>query len=146
MGSHRHWWSNSKLIPLRIASPFSIFRFSPLRLFLVSKSEEMVRRKEIHHQRRTHPKQRFILKGWINHIIRTAWKNWRIVGSSVSNWKETMLRSKNESIKKNVFYYVFLKTYCSHKERVIFLRVLRSVQHEHFMLSLSLVVVACVIW
>jgi len=44
-------------------------------------------------------------------IIRTVWKSWRIVGSSVSSWKETMLKNKNESIKKNVFYYVFLKTY-----------------------------------
>ena len=26
-------------------------------------------------------KQRFILKDWTNHIIRTAWKSWRIVGS-----------------------------------------------------------------
>jgi len=46
-----------------------------------------------------------------NHIILTAWKSWRIVGSNVLSWKETMLRNKNESIKKNVFYYVFLKTY-----------------------------------
>ena len=39
-------------IPLRIASPSNIFtRFSPLRLFPVSKSEEMIRRKEIYHQR-----------------------------------------------------------------------------------------------
>ena len=38
-------------IPLRIASPFSIFaRFRPLRLFPVSKPTEMFWRKEIHHQ------------------------------------------------------------------------------------------------
>ena len=86
-------------IPLRIASPSSIFaRFNPLRLFPVSKSEEMIRRKESS----SSPKQRLILKDWTNHIIRTAWKSWRIVGSSVSSWKETMLRNKNESIKKNV--------------------------------------------
>jgi len=37
-------------IPLRSASSFSIFvRFSPLRLFPISKPEEMIRRKEIHH-------------------------------------------------------------------------------------------------
>ena len=36
-------------------SPSNIFvRFSPLQLFPVSKSEEMVRRKEIHHQRAAH--------------------------------------------------------------------------------------------
>jgi len=57
------------------------------------------------------PKQTLILKSWTNRIIRT-WKSSRIIGSSVSSWKETMLRNKNESIKKkNVFYHVFLKTY-----------------------------------
>ena len=47
-------------------------------------------------------------------------KRWRIVGSSVSSWKETILRNKNKSIKKNVFYCIF-KNYifknlltCSH--------------------------------
>jgi len=48
-------------IPLRsarIASSSSIFaRFSPL-LFPVFKPEEMVRRKEIHHQRATHRRNR----------------------------------------------------------------------------------------
>jgi len=85
-------------IPLRIASLFSIFaRFSALQLFPVSKPEEMIWRKE-----------RLILKDWTNHIIRMAtWKSWRIAGSSVSNWKETMLRNKNESIKKNVFFMFF---------------------------------------
>jgi len=56
-------------------------------------------------------KRRLILKRWTNHIIRMTWKSWRIVGSSVSSWKETILRNKNESIKKNMFYYIFLKTY-----------------------------------
>ena len=101
-------------IPLRIASPSSIFaRFSPLRLFPVSKLEEMIQRKEIHHQRAAHRRNKglFWRVGQIILLYRTAWKNWRIVGSSVSSWKETMLRNKNESIKKNVFYYVFLKTY-----------------------------------
>ena len=99
-------------IPLRIASPSSIFaRFSPVRLFPVSKPEEMVRRKEIHHQRAAHRRNRGLF--WrTNHIIRTAWKSWRIVGSNISSWKETILRNKNESFKKNVFYYnIFLKTY-----------------------------------
>jgi len=42
-------------ISLRIVFPFIIFaRFSPLRLFSVSKSEEMIQRKEIHHQRAAH--------------------------------------------------------------------------------------------
>jgi len=42
-------------IPLRIASPSIIFaRFNPLRLFPVSKPEEMVQRKEIHYQRAHH--------------------------------------------------------------------------------------------
>ena len=46
-------------IPLRIASPSSIFvRFSLLRLFPVFKPEEMVRRKEIHHQRAAHRRNR----------------------------------------------------------------------------------------
>jgi len=46
-------------IPLRIASSSSIFaRFSFLRLFPVSKSKEMVRKKEIHHQRAAHRRNR----------------------------------------------------------------------------------------
>ena len=46
-------------IPLRIASSSSIFaRFSSLRLFPASKPEEMIRRKEIHHQRATHRRNR----------------------------------------------------------------------------------------
>ena len=45
-------------IPLRIAFPLSIFARFPLRLFLVSKPEEMVRRKEIHHQRAAHRRNR----------------------------------------------------------------------------------------
>jgi len=46
-------------IPLRIASPFSTFaRFSPLRLFPVSKPEEMVRKKKIHNQRVAHRQNR----------------------------------------------------------------------------------------
>ena len=46
-------------IPLRIASPSSIFaRFSPLRLFAVSKPEEMIRRKEIYYQRAAHCRNR----------------------------------------------------------------------------------------
>jgi len=54
-------------IPLRNASPSSIFaRFNPLRLFLVSKSEEMVR-KEIHHQRAAHRRNRSLF--WIGQII-----------------------------------------------------------------------------
>ena len=36
------------------------------------------------------PKQTLILKSWTNRIIRT-WKSSRIIGSSVSSWKETML-------------------------------------------------------
>ena len=76
-------------IPLRIASPSSIFaRFSPLRLFPVSKPEEMIRRKKIHYQSSSSLKQRLILKGWTNHIIRIAWKSWRIiVGSSAVELK-----------------------------------------------------------
>ncbi|KAG5325865.1 MRP4 protein, partial [Acromyrmex heyeri] len=59
----KQWTSPSEpsiqRIPLRIASPTSIFaRFSPLRLFPGSKSEEMVRRKEIHHQRAAHRRNR----------------------------------------------------------------------------------------
>ena len=95
-------------IPLRIVSPSNIFtRFNLLRLFPVSKYEEMIWKKEIYYQRAAHRWNRLILKGWTNHIIRTAWKSWRLVGSSVSNWKETMLRNKsiNESIKKNVLLY-----------------------------------------
>jgi len=38
--------------------PAYSFRFSPLRLFPVSKSEEMVRRKKIHHQRAAHRRNR----------------------------------------------------------------------------------------
>ena len=46
-------------IPLRIAFPSSIFtRFSSLRLFPVSKPEEMIQRKEIHHQRAAHRRNR----------------------------------------------------------------------------------------
>ena len=40
--------------------------------FPVSKPEEMVRKKEIHHQRVAHRRNKFILKGWTNHIIRTT--------------------------------------------------------------------------
>jgi len=99
-------------IPLRTASPSSIFaRFSLLRISCYqiwrNSSEE---RDSPPESRSSSPKQRLILKGWANHIIRTAWKSWRIVRSSVSSWKDTMMRNKNESIKKNVFYYVFLKT------------------------------------
>ena len=43
------------------------------------------------------PTQRLILKDWTNYS--DGWKNWRIVESNVSSWKETMLRNKNESIK-----------------------------------------------
>ena len=46
------------------ASPSSIFaRFCPLRLFPVFKSEEMVRRIEIHHQRATHRKTEAYFEG-----------------------------------------------------------------------------------
>ena len=46
-------------IPLQIASPSSIFvRFRSLRLFPVSKPEEMVWRKEIYHQRAIHRRNR----------------------------------------------------------------------------------------
>jgi len=45
-------------IPLRIASPSSIRQISSLRLFPVFKSEEMIRRKEIHHQRAAHRRNR----------------------------------------------------------------------------------------
>jgi len=46
-------------IPLRIVSSSSIFaRFSLLRLFPVSKPEEMVQRKEIHYQRAAHRRNR----------------------------------------------------------------------------------------
>ena len=45
-------------IPLRIASPAIFAKFSPLRLFSVFKPEEMVRRKEIHHQRAAHRRNR----------------------------------------------------------------------------------------
>jgi len=58
-------------IPLRIVSPSSIFaRFSLLQLFPVSKPEEMVQRKEIHHQRAAHRRNRGLF--WTNHIIRTV--------------------------------------------------------------------------
>jgi len=51
MARHRINLTNSATI----ASPSSIFaRFSPLRLFPVSKPEEMIRRKKIHHQRAAH--------------------------------------------------------------------------------------------
>ena len=99
---------------LRIASLSSIFaRFSLLRLFPASKLEEMIRRKEIHHQRIAHRRNRGLF--WsVGQII--LWMFEKVEESldqvypSV-NWKETMLRNKNESIKKNVFYYIFLKTY-----------------------------------
>jgi len=46
-------------ISLRIVSLFSIFaRFSPLQLFPISKPEEMIRRKEIHHQKAVHHQNR----------------------------------------------------------------------------------------
>jgi len=63
-GSHLLGTDNQiQRIPLRIASPSSIFaRFSPLRLFPVSKPEEMVRRKEIHHQR-VHCRNRGLFEG-----------------------------------------------------------------------------------
>ena len=99
-------------IPLRNVSPSSIFaRFNPLRLFLVSKSEEMVRRKEIHHQRAAHHRNRNLF--WIGQII--LFGRLEKVGESLDQvyrakkrlcWEIRMNRSK-----KNVFYYVFLKTY-----------------------------------
>ncbi|XP_011705450.1 PREDICTED: putative uncharacterized protein FLJ37770 [Wasmannia auropunctata] len=49
----------SQRIPLQITSPFTIFaKFSPLRLFPVFKPKEMVRRKEIHHQKAAHRRNR----------------------------------------------------------------------------------------
>ena len=51
--------SQIQRISLRITSPSSIFaRFSSLQLFPVSKPEEIVRRKEIHHQRAAHCRNR----------------------------------------------------------------------------------------
>ena len=64
-------------ILLRIVSPSSIFaRFNPLRLFPVIKPEEMVRRKEIHHQRTARRRNRglfwrvgqIILFGWFEKV------------------------------------------------------------------------------
>jgi len=87
----------SQRIPLWIASPSSIFaRFNPLRLFPVSKSEEMIWRKESS----SSPKQRLILKDWTNYIIRTAWKNWRIIGSSISSWGRLCWEIKMNRSKK----------------------------------------------
>ncbi|KYM93284.1 hypothetical protein ALC53_00220, partial [Atta colombica] len=64
----------------------------PAPMIKFNEFEEMVRRKEIHHQRAAHRrlKQRDLKK------LENRW---------------IKLRNKNESIKKNVFYYVFLKTY-----------------------------------
>ena len=95
-------------IALRIASPSSIFaRFNLLRIFPVSKPEEMEER-DSPPKSSSSPKQKLILKDW-NHIIRTVWKSWRIVGSSVSSWKETMLRNKNESNQKKCILLCFSK-------------------------------------
>ena len=70
-------------IPLRIASPSSIFaRFSPLRLLPVSKPEEMIRRKEIHHQRAAHRRNRGLF--WrVGQII--LFRRFEKVGSSISS-------------------------------------------------------------
>jgi len=89
-------------ILLRIASPSIFARFSALRLFPVFKPEEMVQRKEIHHQKAAYRRNRLILKDWTNHIIRMEKriKCIKLKGDYVE-----------KSRKKNVFYYVFLKTY-----------------------------------
>ena len=106
----RHRWSNStysatNCFPIQhIRQIYS----HPLRLFQTWRNDSEER--DSSSESSSSPKQRLILKSWTNHIIRTTWKSWRIVGSSVSSWKET-IRNKNESIKKNMFYYVFLKTY-----------------------------------
>ena len=75
----------------------------PCDYFLFSNLKKWFEGKRFTIRERSSPKQRIILKGW-NHIIRTVWKSWRIVRSNISSWKETMLRNKNESIKKNVFF------------------------------------------
>ena len=66
-------------IPLWIAFPSSIFaRFNSLQLFSVFKenwrngSEE----RDSPLESSSSPKQRLILKSWINHVIRTVWKSW----------------------------------------------------------------------
>jgi len=96
-------------IPLRIASLSSIFvRFSLLRLFPVS--EEMIRRKEIHYQRAAHRWNRGLF--WrVGQIIlfRRLEKIGESFGSSASNWKETILRNKNEFIKKKCVLLCFSK-------------------------------------
>jgi len=80
-------------IPLRIAS--SIFaRFSSLRLFPVSKSEEIVRKKEIHHQRAAHRRTKAYFEGLTNHIIRLE-----------------KIEESLDQVYQTEFYYVFLKIY-----------------------------------
>jgi len=67
----------------------------------------MIRRKEIHHQR-------VETEAYFEGLDKSLFRRLEKVGESldqVSSWKEIMLRNKNESIKKNIFYYVFLKTY-----------------------------------
>jgi len=67
----RHRWPNST----NSASPPSIFaRFSPLQLFPVSWRNSLEER-DSPPESSSSPKQRFILKDWTNHIIRTTLEN-----------------------------------------------------------------------
>jgi len=101
-------WSNSTNFATN-CFPSIFARFSSLRLFPVSKPEEMIRRKEIHHQRAAHRQNRCLFWRVGQIILFGRLEKIGENGSSVSSRKETMLRNKNESIKKNVFYYIFLK-------------------------------------
>jgi len=97
-------------IPLRITFPSSIFtRFSLLRLFPVSKPEEMIRRKKIHHQRAAHRRNRNLF--WrVGQII--LFGRLEKVRESLNQCTELKGDvEKKKLINKTVFYYVFLKMY-----------------------------------
>jgi len=105
----RHQWPNSTN-SFRIAFSSSIFaRFSPLRLFPVSRPEEMVRRKEIYHQRAAHRRNRGLFwrldKSYYSDGLKKLENRW----INESNWKKIMLRNKNESIKNKCVLLCFSK-------------------------------------
>jgi len=84
-------------------------RFSLLRLFRVSKPEEMIRKKKIHHQRAPHRRNRDLF--WrVRQII--LFGRLEKIEESLDQMYRAMLRNKNELIKKMCFFYIFLKKTC----------------------------------
>ena len=93
-------------IPLRIASPSSIFaRFRPMTISCFQTWRNDSEERNSPPESSSSPKQRFILKSWANHIIRTAWKSWKIVRSSWKNRAERRLRWEIKMNRSKKMYF-----------------------------------------